>query len=88
MSAPVTVAEIGNFAFGDDPQGAADDGFRSLRQQPIAVRQRDGIERTGGRIRRQRRRHRAFGDVDLAFGEVREGVRRHPDILCSTSAGV
>src|ERR1700692_3163877 len=43
------------------------------------MRKRAGVERAGGGIRGQRRRHGSFDDVDFAFGNIRERVLRHPE---------
>ena len=43
--------------------------------------ERPAIERAGRRIGGKRRRHRSLGDVDLALGKIREGRRRHAEIL-------
>ena len=53
----------------------------ALRQQPVTMRERSGIDRSRRGIGGKRRRHRSLGDVDLAFREIREGRCRHSEVL-------
>jgi hypothetical protein len=67
--------------------GAAGEMLGRLREQAVAMSERARIERAGRRGLRQRRRHRALSDIDLAFREVGEGRGRHPEIQCEHLGG-
>jgi len=51
--------------------------FRALRQQMIAMGERSAVQGAGRCRTGERRRHRTLRNVDLAFGKVRECLRRH-----------
>src|SRR6266481_9280217 len=81
MSAPVTVGRDRKLALRYQAIGAARISVRALGEQAVAMGERPAIERAGPRIGGKRRRHRSLGDIDLAFGEIREGRRRYAEIL-------
>src|SRR5262245_12925818 len=74
----------GGFLGGDDAHGAAAIGTGLLGLQTVAVRQRAGLLRAGGRVGRERRRPQPLGDADLL---LRQRGEEEPQVGQRTSRG-